>query len=816
MNKIFIFIILGLIIIAGGIYIFGGKYSITKAGFFSGIIGEIIQKVTIENINAEHLDKNRNFIENIYPLVNSRDYSYTNIPNTHYIRVTFKENLNSNNDITIYAKSNSSASVQVYEKDSNELLADFGTITGDNMYKVYLTNLTGKQDTFDLLIMGDENSSVDFDYIVDPYASSAFVDGSASGSIGTTAATATTVATLSTAFPAGNNLVFAALQVMSDDTGNENVTLLNLNRVGSSTPLAKNEYAIPTGVANTNNNYFIMGNDSGAGASPSYNVTAYSNTTSVNIEGKIVALSGITYWQFNDSGNITLTKSQTSLATLPTNFPAGTNVIIAAVQVKNGITAQNITGNSIRIMNGATVLSSNQFNLSLGPGIPTDIQDIVLLAVEQNNSVNPIYNVTMNASQTAIAEVKVMAFRVNAVTFVNNSGSSALQTRWTNISNVSTTYVAGSEVVVIGAVQIDDSTTTTETMPVNGLNLTENGVSKANVSKNELIMSAFNAWPSPGKGITYTLIWRNASVTANPHYNITAVASATGLNAEAKILVMQIAVPDIVVPTYSLVQTNNTEVGQATNFSIYVNDDNATQPNGQYVFSTNNTGYWVNDTPVNFTATPQWANTTETLNLTSNNLVSYRWFFNDSSGNENNTGVYNVTTTDTTLPTYNNSQTNNTNIGQATNFSLYVNDNSALNPNGQYVFSTNNTGYWVNETPVNFTTTPQWANTTETLNTTGSVLVSYRWFFNDSAGNENNTGVYNVTTVADTCTYSSGNWAVNCNDNCTISSNVNLGGNNLTLTNAGTFWLSANISNYNRIVISTSCKVVIGGGSKFT
>lgn len=49
--------------------------------------------------------------------------------------------------------------------------------------------------------------------------------------------------------------------------------------------------------------------------------------------------------------------------------------------------------------------------------------------------------------------------------------------------------------------------------------------------------------------------------------------------------------------------------------------------------------------------------------------------------------------------------------------------------------------------------------------------------------------------VADTCTYSSGNWNVQCSDNCVISSPVNLGGNNLIISGSGTFTANAAISN---------------------
>jgi hypothetical protein len=102
---------------------------------------------------------------------------------------------------------------------------------------------------------------------------------------------------------------------------------------------------------------------------------------------------------------------------------------------------------------------------------------------------------------------------------------------------------------------------------------------------------------------------------------------------------------------------------------------------------------------------------------------------------------------DETAPTYSLNQTNNTEVGESTLFSLYVNDNSALNPKGQYIFSTNNTGVWENESAVNFTATPQWANVTKTLNSTEGISIGYRWYIDDNEGNPNNTGIYTLTTT---------------------------------------------------------------------
>jgi len=59
-------------------------------------------------------------------------------------------------------------------------------------------------------------------------------------------------------------------------------------------------------------------------------------------------------------------------------------------------------------------------------------------------------------------------------------------------------------------------------------------------------------------------------------------------------------------------------------------------------------------------------------------------------------------------------------------------------------------------------------------------------------------------TVSDTCTYSSGNWNVNCYDNCTVSSTVNLAGNNL------------NIGGYGRFTVASNGKITNAGNIQYT
>ncbi|MBT4376882.1 hypothetical protein HOD29_05915 [archaeon] len=103
---------------------------------------------------------------------------------------------------------------------------------------------------------------------------------------------------------------------------------------------------------------------------------------------------------------------------------------------------------------------------------------------------------------------------------------------------------------------------------------------------------------------------------------------------------------------------------------------------------------------------------------------------------------------------------------------------------------------------------------------TGGYNLSF--FTNDSAGNVNNTGFSNFTvSFPDTCTYpETGNWIVDCSDNCAISSNVDLLGNNISIAGTGNFSTTANITNFGKLFIAGTssanrCEVYCSDGGCF-
>jgi Concanavalin A-like lectin/glucanases superfamily len=156
-------------------------------------------ELIIEISGAEHLDSNRTFISDIYSEVRALDGNWSEmIEEGEYVRVTFEVPLDNTKDITIYPRG--TGSVEVYEVGQDVLIAKFDSIVGNEYNKVYLTELNGTQDVFDLKVV---NGSLEFDHIIDPVVASVILNSSD-----------------------GSNGVGANLTVWTDQDGNTSQTLV--------------------------------------------------------------------------------------------------------------------------------------------------------------------------------------------------------------------------------------------------------------------------------------------------------------------------------------------------------------------------------------------------------------------------------------------------------------------------------------------------------------------------------------------------------------------------------------------------------------
>ena len=128
----------------------GEEYSFTLSAE-DPAFGELIRVIF-----AYHLNSTRDVISDIYNEVKFLDGVLSEeIPDGDYVRVTFEKDLNSNKDITLYPRIISGTpTIEVYEINQGTLLAEFNPLENETYNKIYLRNLTGGQDTFDLKVTG--------------------------------------------------------------------------------------------------------------------------------------------------------------------------------------------------------------------------------------------------------------------------------------------------------------------------------------------------------------------------------------------------------------------------------------------------------------------------------------------------------------------------------------------------------------------------------------------------------------------------------------------------------------------------------------
>ena len=93
--------------------------------------------------------------------------------------------------------------------------------------------------------------------------------------------------------------------------------------------------------------------------------------------------------------------------------------------------------------------------------------------------------------------------------------------------------------------------------------------------------------------------------------------------------------------TFSNIGLSSTVANSTCTFSCCWTD---TQGLGAFIFSTNNTGNWQNDSTVSLSGTVAWTNVTKTLNPIVGTVVGYEWFANDTNGNWASTGIQTLTT----------------------------------------------------------------------------------------------------------------------------------------------------------------------------
>ena len=186
-------------------------------------------------------------------------------------------------------------------------------------------------------------------------------------------------------------------------------------------------------------------------------------------------------------------------------------------------------------------------------------------------------------------------------------------------------------------------------------------------------------------------------------------------------------------PQFSSHTSSATGSGASCNFGVTVTDNGGLATTGGYIFSTNNTGVWVNNTWVAFSSNPQTISASKTLNSTVGVVVQWRWYANDTADNWATSAIQSLTTTDVSVPTFSSYSSSTTVVNAPCRFNVTVTDNNGLS---FYIFSTNNTGSWVNNTAVAFSGNPQILSVLITLtDDRNGIIVGWQIYANDTADN---------------------------------------------------------------------------------
>lgn len=141
-------------------------------------------------------------------------------------------------------------------------------------------------------------------------------------------------------------------------------------------------------------------------------------------------------------------------------------------------------------------------------------------------------------------------------------------------------------------------------------------------------------------------------------------------------------VPDTTAPTYTTIAHNTSAISSPCLFSCLWADNVGLSG---FIFGTNNTGVFANETWSALEGVSAWANVTKTLNSTPATTILFQWWANDSSNNWNNTGSQTFVLQcgltlywiDATTPSY--ISVNSTSYGSASNTTVvYTNANDTV------------------------------------------------------------------------------------------------------------------------------------------
>ncbi|HYU69069.1 MAG TPA: hypothetical protein VEL09_07020 [Burkholderiales bacterium] len=242
-------------------------------------------------------------------------------------------------------------------------------------------------------------------------ANASFIQGTLTG-IGTSATTLVT----SGAITAGNNIVIAQVQLDGSSGQLRNITNLSVQKGG--TPIISNAFTITldkTGNVNQGTGALLMAIDSNAVAGQTYTVSALASGGGTKGSASILVFNGFNGAVGFTSPSVTFTAASTLLS-VPTSFPAGENVVLAAIQYQNtsGASVNIGAGPAEKITVSAATVSSNAYTWNLCSGT-AECDDFYsgLLGRQSAGTANPSFVVSSAASGSTVGVANLLAISLS-------------------------------------------------------------------------------------------------------------------------------------------------------------------------------------------------------------------------------------------------------------------------------------------------------------------------------------------------------------------------------------------------------------------
>ncbi|MCX6767390.1 MAG: Ig-like domain-containing protein [Candidatus Micrarchaeota archaeon] len=258
------------------------------------------------------------------------------------------------------------------------------------------------------------------------------------------------------------------------------------------------------------------------------------------------------------------------------------------------------------------------------------------------------------------------------------------------------------------------------------------------ISSSKPLSTAILSWNGAnenmaGSGTTWTV---QKTSLANANYSFQAMGTDAAGNqgsTEKRWVVINYAQPDTVPPVSNSPPDAQYEIGSTATIPWVLYDDRGP---GTYSVTKNGLAY--------IPATP-WTNASNLavpVDTSTTGAWNYAISFTDSSGNAGAGDTVTITVSDTTPPAYRAVTANSSDHNLPATFSAYWTDNAALSG---FIFSTNNSGAWLNDSWTPFSNA--WSNATKTLANQNNAAIGWRIYANDSSNNWNDTGTQVIVTT---------------------------------------------------------------------